>query len=137
MNINNIYIGVIISLILVFIFIMTIAWLEDLKEAYDIYKRAHIFVDNYGTQSNMSHNQYIKFVKSTMGNIIKYEGKTSLLNKLLNSCYTGVIQGGLVGMITGGPTESLTNMLIYGLSSPISLFIQKQYMNSEELSTKF
>ena len=47
MNINNIYIGIIISLLLVFIFVMTIAWLEDLRKLGGIYKRAHIFISNY------------------------------------------------------------------------------------------
>ncbi len=134
MNINNIYAGIIISLLLVFMFIMTVAWLEDLKEMNDIYKMAHMYADNYKTQNNMPGSQYKKFIKSTTEDIVKYNEKKSLLNTLLNSCYNGIIQGGIVGMITGGPIESVTNGLVYGLSNPIVLFIQKQYMYSEKLS---
>jgi len=134
MNINNIYAGIIIFLLVVFAFIMTVSWLEDLKEISDIYKMAHIYVDNYKTQNNMPYSQYKKFVKSTTKDMIEYNNKKSSLNKLLNSCYNGIIQGGIVGMITGGPVESVTNALIYGLSNPIVLFIQMQYMHNEELS---
>lgn len=137
MNINNIYIGIIISLILVFIFVMTIAWLEDLKKTNDIYKRAHMDVYAIHKIDNMSRDQYKKIIKINMQNIIKHERETSLLNKLLNSCYNGIIQGGLVGMISGGPIESLTNGLIYGLLNPISMFIQKRYMHNNDLPVDF
>ena len=112
---------------------MTIAWLEDLRKLGNIYKRAHIFISNYKEHNKIPYSKYKKVIKLTVQNMIKHENKTSFLNKLLNSCYNGTIQGSIIGMISGGPVESLTNGLIYGLSSPIVLFIHKKYMHNEEL----
>ena len=92
MNIYNIHIATIISLILLFIFTIIISWLEDLKG---------------------SSHQYRK-------------------NKILNSCYNGIISGGLIGIISGDLNNAFTNALIYGLVNPITLFIKIQYLLSEE-----
>ena len=92
MNIYNIHIATIISLILFFVFTIIISWLEDLKE--------------------LSHN-YKK-------------------NKILNSCYNGIISGGLIGIISGDLNSAFTNALIYGLVNPITLFIKIQYLLFEK-----
>ena len=90
MNIYNIHIATIISLILFFVFTIIISWLEDLK------------------------------------------GSSYQKNKILNSCYNGIISGGLIGIISGDLNNTFTNALIYGLVNPITLFIKIQYLLSEK-----
>lgn len=133
MDIDNIYIGFIIGLLVTFIFVMTIAWLEDLRELDDVYKRSHVFMDNYRIQNNLSSNEYNKHIEINAKEIIRYEGKKSLLNKMLNSCYKGLIQGGFIGLISGGPANGIGGGLVYGMSNPIIVFMQHQFMHGEDL----
>ena len=90
-------------------------------------------MDNYRLQNNLSLNEYDKHVKLNTKEIIRHEGKKSLLNKMLNSCYKGLLQGGFIGLISGGPTNAIGSGLVYGLSNPILVFTQHQFMRKEVL----
>lgn len=133
MDIDNVYVGFVIGLLIAFIFVMTIAWLEDLRELDNIYKRSHIFMDNYRLQNKLSSKEYEKHMQLNMKEIIRYEGKKSLLNKMLNSCYKGLMQGGFIGMMSGGVPNALGGGLVYGMTNPILIFVQHQFMHKEEL----
>ncbi len=133
MKLDDIYIGIVSALVVIFLFVMYLAWMKDKIEIKRIYKKSHLLLKNNIGLSKAPHNTYHNRVKNIMKIMIDKEKKTSIFNKMMNSCYTGLIRGGAVGFITGGTSSSAAASLVYGLVNPIVLFVQEVYLYDELL----
>lgn len=133
MNLDDIYVGLVSTLIVIYIYVMYLAWVKDKQEIKNIYNKSHLSLKNDIKYSNVNYENYHNKIKNTMKKIIVENKKISIFNKMMNSSYTGLIRGGAVGFITGGTSNAAAAALVYGLVNPIVLFIQETYLYNELL----
>jgi hypothetical protein len=136
MNIDNLYIGIVIILLLVFIYILYDSWKRDVNDVDKVYNnslekiKTDILVDG-----SITHKQFYDVLKKNMQDIVKTESKSSRFHKLINSCYSGMLRGGFIGLVTNNPSGAVAASLVYGLISPITLYVKDEYMHDEKLPT--
>lgn len=135
MDVNNLYTGLVAALIIIFFFTLYNSWIRDQQEIDTVYKKSYEKLQKdiliHGVPYRHFHNE----LKNNMKNIVFNENKLSNFSKMLNSCYSGVLRGGFVGLIAGGPSEAMANSIVYGLISPIILYVKDTYLLGETLST--
>ena len=135
MNLDDIYTGVVSALLLIFIFVMYIAWEKDKITLRKMYRKSHIELMKENKLQDKTYDEHHTLIKKHMKKMNNTNKKKSLFNQMIGSGYTGVLRGGAIGLVTGGVSEAIAAALIYGLTNPTVLFIQKTYLIDEYLPT--
>ena len=133
MKLDDIYVGVVSALIIIFLFVLYIAWNKDKQVIRHLYIHSHHEIIDNSIKDNISYDEHHKRVKENMKKIINKENKKSLFNMLLRSGYTGILRGAAIGIVTGGLSNGIAAALIYGLTNPIVMFIQETYLKKDKL----
>ena len=107
---NNI--SILIYLLIIFIYVLIISIYDDIKKIKKKSKEKKSLLDKKD---------------------IKYKEDKSLLKQVVNSCYIGIIRGGIFGYITGDPKQAIINSAIFGTINPTIFYIQYLYFNNNKL----
>ena len=109
-NFNNI--SILFYLLIIFIYILILSLSDDIKKIKNKLNEKKLSLDKKD---------------------IKYKKDKSLLKQIVNSCYIGIVRGGVFGYITGDPKQAIINSAIFGTINPTILYIQHLYFNNNKL----
>ena len=135
MNLDRLYSGLVLTLVIIFLMTLYNSWKKDRQEVDLVYKKSYEQLQKDVLIHGISHRHFHNELRNNMQNIINTENKSSRFSKILNSCYSGVIRGGFIGLIGGGPSEAIANSIVFGLVSPIILYVKDTYLFKEALPT--
>lgn len=133
MELTDLYTGMIIIFSIILIYLLYVAWKQDKEEIKKMYRVAHNYIARTKNINNIPYEQYHEEIKENMKNIFNKREKKSIYNRMVNSCYTGLIRGGAVGLASGKRSGAFAGAIMFGIINPIVLYIQEIYLPDEQL----
>lgn len=151
--IEKIYMPVVIVLLIILFGCLTIAWRSDTDALTKYEHKIRLIKAGIADQKSVNYKMFINELKSDLNTydispsdslalnklakkIVHEElaGQKSMLKKVVNSSFYGILQGGATGFITGGAPGALGGAIVFGVISPIITTYKEVYPTDELLA---